>query len=379
MTAIDLRGRRPQLSNPGSLSVRALVLVALGLVLSGCVQLGPQLMQAGRNDYNQVLAQTDDEEMLLNLVRIRYADSPVFMDVTSLTTSFNWKQGLEAQAFRFQRDSGQSNVGVRGSLDYSESPTITYTPLGGADFVRSVLTPIRLEALLLLARSGWSVERLLRVMAGRMNGLSNAFPASGPTPRTAPPFEEFRRAAEALRALQNQGLVTSGYQGDGDERLLALRIEPEAAGSPALADLSSLTGLSPVAGIVALDHSGKRRRPDALGLELRSLAGVMFFLSHAVDLPQRDIDAGRVTVTRTEGGEPFDWRLVVGDLLQIKSQDRAPANATIAVKYRDTWFYIDDSDIESKYTFILLQQLQALQAGNIERTGPVLTVPVGPR
>ena len=379
MTAIDLRGRRPQLSNPGSLSVRALVLVALGLVLSGCVQLGPQLMQAGRNDYNQVLAQTDDEEMLLNLVRIRYADSPVFMDVTSLTTSFNWKQGLEAQAFRFQRDSGQSNVGVRGSLDYSESPTITYTPLGGADFVRSVLTPIRLEALLLLARSGWSVERLLRVMAGRMNGLSNAFPASGPTPRTAPPFEEFRRAAEALRALQNQGLVTSGYQGDGDERLLALRIEPEAAGSPALADLSSLTGLSPVAGIVALDHSGKRRRPDALRLELRSLAGVMFFLSHAVDLPQRDIDAGRVTVTRTEGGEPFDWRLVVGDLLQIKSQDRAPANATIAVKYRDTWFYIDDSDIESKYTFILLQQLQALQAGNIERTGPVLTVPVGPR
>lgn len=379
MTAIDLRGRRPPLSNPGSLSVRALVLVALGLVLSGCVQLGPQLMQAGRNDYNQVLAQTDDEEMLLNLVRIRYADSPVFMDVTSLTTSFNWKQGLEAQAFRFQRDSGQSNVGVRGSLDYSESPTITYTPLGGADFVRSVLTPIRLEALLLLARSGWSVERLLRVMAGRMNGLSNAFPASGPTPRTAPPFEEFRRAAEALRALQNQGLVTSGYQGDGDERLLALRIEPEAAGSPALADLSSLTGLSPVAGIVALDRSGKRLRPDALGLELRSLAGVMFFLSHAVDLPQRDIDAGRVTVTRTEGGEPFDWRLVVGDLLQIKSQDRAPANATIAVKYRDTWFYIDDSDIESKYTFILLQQLQALQAGNIERTGPVLTVPVGPR
>jgi hypothetical protein len=349
------------------------------LILSGCVQLGPKLVQAGRNDYNQVLAQTDDEEMLLNLVRLRYADSPVVMEVTSVSTSFNWQQGVDAEGFQYEPNSVDSRVGVRGALKYSESPTITYTPLGGADFVRSVLTPIRLEALVLLARSGWSVERLLRVMVNRMNGVSNAFQASGPTPRTAPPFEDFRRAAKALRELQNQGLLTSGYKGDGDERRLALQIEPGAAGSAALGELSALTGLPAVGGTFPLDSSGKGRRSDALGLELRSMVGVMFYLSHAVDVPQRDIDAGRVAVTRTEGGEPFDWGLVVGDLLQIKSQDRPPANATIAVKYRDTWFYIDDTDTDSKYTFMLLQQLGALQAGNIERAAPVLTLPVGGR
>jgi hypothetical protein len=179
--------------------------------------------------------------------------------------------------------------------------------------------------------------------------------------------------------VQNQGLLTSGYHGDGDERRLALQIEPGAAGSAALGELSSLTGLPRVGGTFPLDSSGKGRRSDALGLELRSMVGVMFYLSHAVDVPQRDIDAGRVAVTRTEGGEPFDWGLVVGDLLQIKSQDRPPANATIAVKYRDTWFYIDDTDTDSKYTFMLLQQLGALQAGNIERAAPVLTLPVGGR
>ena len=72
----------------------------------------------------------------------------------------------------------------------------------------------------------------------------------------------------------------------------------------------------------------------------------------------------------------FDWHLAVGELLDIKSQDAPPANAAVAVEYRDSWFYIDDSDLESKYTFMLLRQLSALQAGSIERAGPVLTLPV---
>jgi len=369
----------PPDSEPSIGIFRALVLVALGLLLSGCVQLGPKLVQAGRNDYNQVLAQTNDEEMLLNLVRLRYGDSPVFMDVTSVSTSFNWQQGLGAQALQYEPDSVDSNVGVRGNLDYSESPTITYTPLAGADFVRSVLTPIRLESFILLARSGWTVDRLLRVMVSRMNGLDNAFQASGPTPPAEPPFEEFRQAAQALRALQTQGLVTSGYRNAADASALALRIEPEAAGSAALAELSALTGLRRTTGVIALDNNAKRQRSDGLGLELRSLAGVMFFLSHGVDVPQHDIEAGRVTVTLSASGEPFDWERVVGDLLDVKSQHRPPADATIAVKYRGTWFYIDDTDVQSKYTFMLLRQLGALQAGNIERVAPVLTLPVGGR
>jgi len=49
------------------------LLLAASLTLSGCAQLGPDLVKAGRNDYNKVLAQTEDEETLLNLVRMRYS------------------------------------------------------------------------------------------------------------------------------------------------------------------------------------------------------------------------------------------------------------------------------------------------------------------
>ena len=62
------------------------------LLLSGCSQLGPDFMENGRNDYNKVLANTNDEEMLLNLVRRRYADSIAILEVNSVSTSLEWKR-----------------------------------------------------------------------------------------------------------------------------------------------------------------------------------------------------------------------------------------------------------------------------------------------
>lgn len=44
---------------------------------------------------------------------------------------------------------------------------------------------------------------------------------------------------------------------------------------------------------------------------------------------------------------------------------------------RGSWFYIDDSDLDSKSTFSMLMQLFALQSGNSDGMTPVLTIPVG--
>ncbi len=353
-----------------------LLLAAASLTTAGCAQLGPDLVKAGRNDYNKVLAQTDDEETLLNLVRMRYADNPAMLNVSSVSTSFTWNQGVNAEAFKYEPSSSDTRAGVRGNLDYTERPTITYTPLAGADFVRNVLTPVELDSLLLLSRSGWSIERLLRIMANRMNGQDNAREASGPTPGEAPDYAEFLAAARIMRSLQRQGLITFGYRKVKGKQLPAMRLEPEARGTPEVKALEQLLGLDHSKRIFTIDERARRRHTDSLGIELRSLVSIMFFLSHGVQVPERDLALGRVTVSRDEVGQPFDWRNVVGDLLTIKSQEAFPGNASVAVQYRDSWFYIDDSDMESKYTFMLLGTLTALQAGKIERAGPLLTLPV---
>jgi hypothetical protein len=352
------------------------LLVAASITLSGCAQYGPELMKAGRNDYNKVLAQTEDEETLLNLVRLRYADKPAFMTVNSVSTSFTWSQGVQAEGFRFEPDSTDSRVGVRGNLDYSERPTITYTPLGGSDFVQNVLTPMDLDVLLLLSRSGWSIERLVRLTVNRMNGIGNAPEACGPTPVEAPEFKDFLQAAKLMRSLQKQRLVTLGYLKMGDETGIGLRFEPDSLQTPEVRAFSALLGIDPHRPLIALDTRSRLRRPDAIGFELRSLAGILFFLSHGVQIPQQDLSAGRVTITRDADGRLFDWSRILGDLFVVHSQQEPPKNAAVAVNYRGNWFYVDDSDMQSKYTLMLLGQLSALQAGKIERAGPLLTLPV---
>jgi hypothetical protein len=80
--------------------------------------------------------------------------------------------------------------------------------------------------------------------------------------------------------------------------------------------------------------------------------------------------------TRDKSEKPFDWSLVVVDLVSVRSQTKKPDNAQVAIKYRGPWFYISDSDLNTKYSFLLLDQLAALLGGKVEKAGPLLTLSV---
>jgi len=103
----------------------------------------------------------------------------------------------------------------------------------------------------------------------------------------------------------------------------------------------------------------------------------MYFLSHGTDIPAGDADAGYVTVTPDHAGGTFDWLRITDNLMHIKSSEARPRSAAVSVTHRGHWFYIDDSDLDSKSTFSLLGQLFALQAGGVKGITPVLTLPVG--
>jgi hypothetical protein len=77
---------------------------------------------------------------------------------------------------------------------------------------------------------------------------------------------------------------------------------------------------------------------------------MLFFLAEGIDVPERDTHAGKVAITRHETGELFDWRAVTGNLLRVHVESTRPPDAVIAVRYRGSWFYIDDADLSSKST-----------------------------
>src|SRR5262245_426817 len=160
----------------------------LALLVSGCATgLGPEAVRGERPDYNQQIARSADAEMLLNLVRLRYNDSPLFLELGAVVAQYGYDASLSAGA-----QAGQGSVGTFGSaFAYSEKPTVTYTPLAGEEFATRMLAPIPLDFVMFFSQSGWSAERLLLVTVQRVNEVFNAPTASGPTPEHPPDYEAF--------------------------------------------------------------------------------------------------------------------------------------------------------------------------------------------
>jgi len=129
-------------------------------LLCGCQSsFGPRALKYTHPAYNQVIVNTLDQQMLLNLVRLKYRDSAFFLNINSVTASFGMGAdiGVEAELpWDFDQDGVRLGNGrlvkPNVGMSYSQSPTISYTPLQGEEFLENVLSPISIEALLILTQ-----------------------------------------------------------------------------------------------------------------------------------------------------------------------------------------------------------------------------------
>jgi hypothetical protein len=358
----------------------------LALVLGGCTTgLGPRAVRSERPSYNQQIVRSGDEQMLLNLVRLRYNDTPLFLELGSVVASYGYEAGFNAGG-TISPNPGGSSANLGTALGYSEHPTVTYSPLTGDQFAERLLSPIPLDSIMLFAQSGWNVERLLLVTALRVNDLFNSPASTGPTPERAPQYEPFVEFAERFRHLQQAELVGLNWERKGHDTNAPGRDPrfwigmPADTNSPLTADVIAvrrMLGLPPGQDDFKLSAFPFKRQPDGLGIRCRSLLGVLYFLSTAVEPPAPHVKAGLLTVTRDENGQPFDWSKFTGKVMSIHSRKDRPADAAVAVPYRGWWFYLADNDQNSKITFNLLNILFQLQATTASGKSPVLTLPVG--
>jgi hypothetical protein len=351
-------------------------------MIIGCNVAGPSSVREGRSNYNEAVQLTSKQQLLLNIVRLRYRDTVFFMEVASVSTSFELGGNVAGSATL--PESVSKTYGLSAGMTYMEKPTVTYTPLQGDKFVAQLMSPVQPKVLLLLYHSGWSVERIFRILLQNMDMLANAPSASGPTPQRVPVYRDFLRSVDLMRELQKRGTLHLGLvseaSADGEDPLAGENLEIAFREGPAdCAEVRELYEL--------LDLAPDRRRflfhigvgdvgADSITVLPRSLMAAFFYVSQGVEVPAGDEEAGRVTVTRYEDGRRFDWGELTGDLFRVRCSSLPPANAFVSVRYRGHWFYIDDSDLSTKSTFSLLTQLLALQGGEIESMGPILTLPV---
>ena len=360
---------------PNIIRIAPILVIIFLVLIFGCAKLGPTTLKSERSNYNLAVQRTNDEQLLLNLARLKYRDTPFFMEVSSVATQFTLSTSANASTTLEKGVNGLFGLG--GSVGMVERPTVTYSPLQGDKFIQRVLSPLPLQTITLLYHSGWSIERIFQLCFQRMNNIKNAPGASGPTPKKAPQFKKFLAAVKYLGELQSQDVLNLSYNNENESPQIILYIADEGKNLEAAQKFARALNIEPGRKKYVITFSPKQNESEQIQVVTRSLLGVLFYLSQGVEAPEQDVKEGKVTRTLKKSGEVFDWKEVTGDLLRVRSKSNRPDNTTLRVFYRGTWFFIKDSDLKSKSTFSLLSQIFSLQAGKIKDTTPLLTLPVG--
>jgi len=351
-------------------------IVLIAACATGCHSLGPRSISGSRALYSQAVSLSLNEQFLQNLVRLRYRDTPYFLEVGNITASIKFESAVGLDT-TLTTGSGSSLLAPNVGFSYSTTPTISYAPLQGEDFLRKLLVAVPLESLFVLMQSGWKANRVLGICVERINKLENAPTASGPTPELSPDnLEEFVRFLELLEAIRNKELIRSKIDDKSSE--LLVQIESDSGDESSIAQIKDLLSLDPERVIYSVSTDFLQTRSDTISIRTRSIMSILFYLSQSVEVPKTHEDAGLVTVTQRADGTLFDWgETPAGQLFRVHQSAEKPEDAFLAVPYRDHWFYIKDNDLDSKASFMLMSQLFSLNAGSIKSVNPMLTIPVG--
>jgi hypothetical protein len=191
---------------------RALLLILLPL-LPGCA-LGPDSIKHDRFDYTETLSSSWKQQMLINMVKLRYGDTPVFLDVASVISQYSIETTADLRFTWVHPVAGVGDSKSTGATArYTDRPTITYSPLSGERFARSIMKPIPPPALLSLIQAGYPIDLVLRACTQSVNGIRNRY---GGLARSRQADPEFYPLLERLRRMQNSGALSLRVEKTGE-------------------------------------------------------------------------------------------------------------------------------------------------------------------
>src|SRR5262249_32643897 len=158
-----------------SMNATAALLAAAGaLMLGGCKSIGPGTVERDRADYSSSVSESWKRQTLLNIVKLRYADPPIFVDVGQIVAGYSLETTINAGGQISSATAIQGNSALFGAEGrFVDRPTVTYTPLTGNKFIKALMTPLSPESVFFTIQSGWPADGVLLAAAASLNGLKN--------------------------------------------------------------------------------------------------------------------------------------------------------------------------------------------------------------
>ena len=353
--------------------IRLFLSPLLLLSLSGCAsRMGPKTLAHDRFDYSSAITRSWKEQMLLNMVKLRYMDPPMFLDVQQIVQQYTLEGSGTVAAPGWTGDSTIAPAAA-ASGRWAESPTITYIPLSGEKFTKSLLQPVSPVELFSLVQSGWPIDAVFDVGVRAINGL-HAGSRTAMLKRSGDP--DFYRVISMLRELQETdsfGIrVNETAAGVGGLMVFRARPVDEAAAATAM-KVRELLHLDAHAQEFKLAFGAVAENDREIAMLTRSMLEILAESSAGVEIPASDVDEGRVVKMSATGAcsqvEPKF-------LVRVHSSTTKPdaTEAFTTVRYRNYWFWVDDRDVSSKRGLGFLMVLFTLVESGTTAPPPALTI-----
>jgi len=342
----------------------------LTLVATGCTRaIGPHAMVRDRAQYSESLSDSWKDQTLLNIVKLRYADPPTFVDIGSIVVSYTVQQNASVGG-TIQSPNGSAVLGAGGSL--SNTPTITYTPLTGDKFIRGLMTPLPPPSVFSTIQAGIPADTILFATITSINGLRNQ---EATFEGVVPADPDFHRVRQLLRKIQLSGalrLYVKEEVNKGTTSLLSFRSEdvtPETLAD--IKELHRLLHLNPDAREFTLVYAPVASSYTEVAVVTRSVFSLMKTMAAQVEIPDEDLVAHRAFPGFEQGQEQKD----ILRLIRIHSSKSKPDNYFVCASYHNAYFWIDDNDLPSKQIFSLMMMFFTLADTGERANLPLVTIP----
>jgi hypothetical protein len=355
---------------------RALI-VPLCILLGGCFRFGPINLNMDQIDYSRAVAEGERAQTLLNIIRIRYGDTPTFVNATQVISGYQLQRNVNGTFEVFPHAAASTFLGGGGSVQLQESPTFTFQPVGGEAFAQSFLRPLPPDQLLPLLLTAAPVDMLLGLTVQSIGSLHNAS-GFGATAREE--GADFDRLLHDLRKLQLAGLIrirleeTFGPDGKPLPRpkrvYFSLKVPRDPDLAAVVTDARRLLGLQPRAVEVEVVYGQTPSTSAQIAVLTRSMLEVLTQIALQAEVPPGDIARGRTVPTMER--RATERRAFV----TIHSGPSKPDDSFGVVEYDKTWFWIDNNDFDSKVAFTFITIMLAA-AKTITAPGAIITIPAG--
>jgi hypothetical protein len=349
---------------------RCIGLVLTVLAVAGCTTIGPRTVAVDRFDYGSAIADSWKQQTLLNIVKIRYVDLPVFVDVSSIVAGYSLQTGVVASGTLSSEGAVQGDFGaIGGQAVYTERPTITYVPLTGEKFLRGLITPIEPSNIFFLLQSGYAADFILALSVESLNGLRNRS-ATGLVREADPAFV---RLLQLLREVQAAGAVGMRVEKDKEKGSTAVLVFQREAISNEIAakglEIRRLLGLPEDQQRFVLSHSPMRGAGNEIAVNSRSLLQILQAFASFVEVPEQHLREQRAAPSLDSASAGPEG---IG---RIRSGRDKPADAFVAVPYKGHWFWVEDGDWRAKRALTAVMYLFTMSDAGGPDKMPVVTIP----